>query len=109
MHNNFFVFEGKRWLERWSENDGTAKATLCTRTTSTITKSYIKNIRTTINKNIKSSKIIRITTRNRDRALKVPRDCLTIQKNISYCDFDKKDEYRNWQQGKRYGNDYAQR
>ena len=27
--------------------------------------------------------MIRITTRNRDRALKVPRDCLTIQKKIA--------------------------
>ena len=32
---------------------------------------------------MKTSQTIRITTRNRDRALKVLRDCLAIQKKIA--------------------------
>ena len=57
------------------------RETLCTRTTYRITKAYIKNIKTTINMNIMTSNTIRIITRNHNKALKVPRHCVTIKKN----------------------------
>ena len=62
------------------KDDPDAHAIESTRSTYRITKAYIKNIKTTINMNIMTSNTIRITTRNHDRALKVPRHCVTIKK-----------------------------
>ena len=71
----------RQWLRpAMKRRCASGRETLCTRTTYRITKAYIKNIKTTINMNIMTSNTIRITTRNHDRALKVPRHCVTIKK-----------------------------